>query len=172
MRSIEYFDHHRLIPKEIPFDLRVDDRRILVRRDRLKLFCGFVGEDAGQMEMTAAGILYRFSIPHRSTRVSIGFVVVKPLVTFRQMFVSEEVIVRDTTTNDLAIIVLDHIEFATNLSLIVVLGFEERLSVETGQSIDTGEFRLLPSRAKLTREEKTNVPRTDLLTNSFSWRSN
>lgn len=96
--------------------------------------------------MVRASFLRCISVPDGFARVSVGFVHVKPMVAFGEMLVSEEMTVHQSTSDDVAIVVLNLVEFLAYFTLVVVLGFDQRLSVETRKAVDARDFALLSKR--------------------------
>jgi hypothetical protein len=73
-------------------------------------------------------------VPQLPTRVSIGRVVMQPIVPFVQMRVGKKVVIGCASTHQFAIVVIDTIEFTSNLSLIIVFRLQQGLCEKTGQT--------------------------------------
>ena len=70
------------------------------------------------------------------------------MVALGEMLVGKEMTVHQSATHDVTVVVLNLIEFLAYFTLVVVLGFDQRLSVETRKSVDARDFALLAKRGE------------------------
>ena len=70
----------------------------------------------------------------------------EPMVAFGEMLVSEEMAVHEPSAHDVAVVVLNLLEFLTYFTLVVVLGLDQCLRVETRKSVDARDSALLSKR--------------------------